>query len=580
MGAGGQGPKSGGLEQSEREVSSRDHWIACGIFLVTLSVYVLSSPGRIDIIDAQYRYEVAQNLLRYGRPYVTDPALSSPTFRVLGADGSFYSNFGFAGTGFSLPLVWLGNLFDAGKGETTRFLFSLTSCIFGALCALVLYFFYRELRVSRQSAVLWTAVSSFATLLWPLSASSFENIERAFLAFLAVYLGYRSAKQRSRPLASVAGISAGLLLLYRWYMGFMIPLLALSVLSPPATSKDSSQPGQLRRLWTPSPLLTKAIHLLDNIFNDLWTAMVRGEAASENRRRVVAFLEGATIGLVGMVAYNLQRFNSLFHSGQTIIIPVVVANPLVGFLTLFVSPGKSVFLYSPPLILGFLSIGYLWRRERWLTYAILGATLIWVALMCGTFSTGGDWCWGPRYFVNVMPLWALPFPFLRPGKILRRLAIAIVGLGLVVQLMAVSMDFQRFFFERRLSIFFFVQDPGYYFKHSALLARPSEILSLREGIPPTAHRFSPTPYPDLLTYCFFGLPTNTLYMADQWVREFKVFYLPRPWPFWLRDIEPSRRPINLTAWLLGCLAVLMLGSVFILRGLRPAEPRAAPESTL
>ena len=578
MGAGGQRPQLGGLEQRAGDFSSRDYWIACGIFLVTLSVYVLTSPGRIDIIDAQYRYEVAQNLLRYGRPYVTDPALSSPTFRVLGPDGSFYSNFGFAGTGFSLPLVWLGNLCDAGKGETTRFLFSLTSCIFGALCALVLYFFYRELRVSRQSAVLWTAVSSFATLLWPLSASSFENVERGFLAFLAVYLGYRSAKQRSKALALAGGMSAGLLLLYRWYMGFMLPLLALSVLSPPAATKDPSLAGQLRRPWTPSPLLTKAIQLLDNIFDDLWTAMVRGEAASENRRRVVAFLEGTTIGLVGMVAYNLERFNSLFHSGQTIIIPVVVANPLVGFLTLFVSPGKSVFLYSPPLILGFLGIGYLWRRERWLTYAILGATLIWVALMCGTFSTGGDWCWGPRYFVNVMPLWALPFPFLRPGKFLRRLAIAIVGLGLVVQLMAVSMDFQRFFFERRLSIFFFVQDTWYYFKHSALLARPSEILSLKEGVPSTASRFSPTPYPGLLTYCVFGPPGNTLYMADRWVRGFEVFFLPRPWPFWLRDIEPSRRPINLSAWLLGCLALFMLGAAFIVWGVHHPQSRAAPVS--
>ncbi len=580
MEVGGQGLRSGGLEQSEREVSSGDSWIAFGILLVSLSVYVLTSPGRIDIIDAQYRFDVAQNLLRYGRPYLTDPALIDPAYRVLGSDGSFYSNYGFAGSGFGLPLVWLGQLFDTGKGETTRFFFSLTTCVFGALCALVLYLFYRDLQVSRLSAAFWTAASSFATLLWPLSASSFENVQRGFLAFLAVFLGYRSAKRRSKPLAVAGGLAAGLLLMFRWYMVFLLPLLALSVLPSPATQADSLpsvQPGKQENL---PPFVMKATQLVYGVYRDVLIAVVRGETASENRRRYVAFLEGTTIGLAGMAAFNLERFNSLFHSGQTIVVRALVSNPLDGFLTLFVSPGKSIFLYSPPIILGFLGIGHLWRRERWLAYAIISTTLAWVSLMCGTFDTGGDWCWGPRYFINVLPLWALPFPFLRPGKFLRWLAIAVVGLGLVVQLMAVSVDFQRFFYERRLSAFFFVRDPSFYFNHSALLARPSEILSLKDGVPPTACRFSPTPYPDSLTYCIFGPPGNTLYMADRWVRGFKVFYLPRPWPFWLRRIEPSRQPINFTRWFLGCLALLILGSALILRGLRPAQSRAAPERAL
>ncbi len=580
MEVGGQGLRSSGLEQGEREVSSRDYWIACGIFLAALSVYVLTSPGRIDDIDAQYRFDVAQNLVRYGYPYLTDPALTNPDYRVLGSDGSFYCNYGFAGSGFGVPLVWLGRLYDAGNGETTRFFFSLTTCIFGALCAAVLYLFYRELQVSRRSALFWTAVSSFATLLWPLSASNFENTERGFLALFAVFLGYRSAKQGSRRLALAGGLTAGLLLMYRWYMGVLIPLLAFSVFSSPAGQADSPQPGLSGKQQNLSSFIRKAVLYLHNIYIYVLSILRPGLVAWENRRRYAVFLIGNMIGLSGMVAYNLLRFNSPFHSGQNISIPAMVSNPLAGFLTLFVSPGKSIILYSPPIILGFLGIGYLWRRERWLTFAIIGTTLAWVPLICANPSPGGDWCWGPRYFVNVLPLWALPFPFLRPRNFIRRLAVAVVGLGLVVQSMAVSMDFQRFFFERRLPVYFYAQDPWYYFKHSALLARPSEILSLREGIPPTAHRFSPAPYPDLLTYCFFGPAWNTLRTADQWVRGFKVFYLPQPWPFWLRQIDPSRRPINLTRWLLGCLALLMLGSAFILRGLRPTPSRAAPDNSI
>src|SRR5271157_3599776 len=53
--------------------TSSNKWIASGIFLLVLAIYVLSSPGRIDIIDGQARYDVAYNWLLEGRPVLRDP---------------------------------------------------------------------------------------------------------------------------------------------------------------------------------------------------------------------------------------------------------------------------------------------------------------------------------------------------------------------------------------------------------------------------------------------------------------------------------------------------------------------------
>jgi hypothetical protein len=172
--------------------------------------------------------------------------------------------------------------------------------------------------------------------------------------------------------------------------------------------------------------------------------------------------------------------------------------------------------------------------------------------------------------VVLLPLWALTFPFveLKPA-IQRKAVVALVGLGLMVQVLALSVENQRFFFGRGLEDTFYFIDPWFYFKDSALFARVGEAMSLRNGPPPTAYFFNSSPVHNWSTYAIFG---PNLYMsrklAPEWMRQFKIYYLPRPWPLWMASIQPQQRPINMEPWLWTLMMVSLAGTVCIANGLR------------
>jgi hypothetical protein len=192
-------------------------------------------------------------------------------------------------------------------------------------------------------------------------------------------------------------------------------------------------------------------------------------------------------------------------------------------------------------------------------------------LSCICF-VGGDWCWGPRYLAVLVPLWALAFPFVSLNRVRRELVVAIVGAGLLVQVMALSVENQRFFFEKGFNDYFWAEDSWVYFKCSALFARVGEAVSLSEGVPPTARLFNSIPIPEWSTYTILGPPRDVpRYLAPSWIRNYKIYFVPRPWPLWMSYLPPRLRPVNLDAWLVGLLSFATLGAALIYRGFQKRE---------
>jgi hypothetical protein len=93
-----------------------------------------------------------------------------------------------------------------------------------------------------------------------------------------------------------------------------------------------------------------------------------------------------------------------------------------------------------------------------------------------------------------------------------------------------------------------------------LVARPFEVArSLRNGLPREAVRFSPSPAP--ITYCLYN--PDDYRLGRRWMRQYQVFYLPRPWWGWIGRISASERPIE-PAWPAGaCALLLALGSTLL-----------------
>jgi hypothetical protein len=559
-------------EDSNTDPQNSKWWLAGGLFLFVLATYFLTNPGRIDVIDGQIRFDVAYNWLTVGRPLVRDPWVG-PIMGVPGRDGAVYSFYGAPASVLSMPLVWLGLHFNPHDIQSSQFLFSLTSSIIGALIAPVLFLFYLELGIAVRKAFLWTLVSSFATMVWPASCTTFDNAQHAFFGLIAAYLGFLSARRDSRKIALMGGLMAGILILYQEYFLLIIPALAVSTVNwNSVREKVLSKQSHIVAEGGLAGLISGIAREIRFPFATVGAAFRSPGEARSSCLRCLWFLVGVTVAVLVSFRYNNLRFGSWFDSGKIRNFShrhPVWGNPIAGLPTLIISPGKSLFLYSPTLVLGLLGIRSLWRRRPEAALIILNASVALVLFMSCYAGLGGDWCWGPRYLTILLPLWALAFPFIPMEKVRQDLVVAIIGVSLLVQVTALSVETQRFFFERGFHDYFWAEDPWVYFKHSALFARVGETLSLSDAPPHTAYLFNSAPVTDWYTYTILGPPSQwPRYLSPVWMRTFKIYYLPRPWPLWMLWVRPALRPINLEAWLWGLSSMALAAVGLIYRGFR------------
>jgi hypothetical protein len=74
---------------------------------------------------------------------------------------------------------------------------------------------------------------------------------------------------------------------------------------------------------------------------------------------------------------------------------------------LIVSPGKSLFIFSPPLVLAALLSARFIQRNSWYG-ALLAVFVIPQILFHAYFRTWADETWGPRRLMNLVPVLVLP----------------------------------------------------------------------------------------------------------------------------------------------------------------------------
>jgi hypothetical protein len=503
---------------------------ALGIALFVAAVYIASAPGRIDIIDGQYRFEVARNMVEDYSIQLRDMYLGNAIDGVLGA----YSPYGVSGSLTGVPLIVLADLVGPASMDRRMFFFSFTSGVLGALTAGVLFFFLTELSVAPRPALAWTLVASFATLAFPVATSTFDQTQHGFFILCACLGAYMSARHDSNGWAVVAGAALAFLVNFQITYVILIPTLAVAALAAPSAS------------------------------------------AAERRRgfeRAALVVFGGAAGVLIWAGINKFRFDT-FVGGVEMNVrhPPARGNPLIGLPALLVSPGKSLFLYSPPTIAALIGLRGLFKREPRLVQAVAATCLVHLAMVSSLTFYGGDWCWGPRYFVSVLPLIALGFGFLDlTRRSMRVLLPTLVTLGLVVQALALTVDHHRFFYGNSLPTFFWYQQPGYYFSHSALFERPAEVAeSLRVGVPREAVEFRPGPYPEFLSYAVFGGWGHPGLAPPAWMRYYQVFWLPRPWPLWLPRVSGAK-PVSTSRALL-TVSVMALAGLLCMSIVRGGAP--------
>lgn len=339
--------------------------IQVGVFGFFLFVYLLSSSRAVPWSDGKLIWSVAEAIVE--RHEVSIPE------GYPGREGRMYNVHPLIPSLVHVPGAYLAKwVKDHRRKPATHTLMKafgshLGPSATGALTCLVLFRFLAWLRLRPVVVSLGTLAFGLGTIVW-------------------VYARYPYSE-----ICQVAG-----------FTGFFAALLRTAI-------EPSRKHGVWAGVWAGVLINTKLIYALSLPGALLWIAW----RMRDQRRPLVEVLVASAVGLLPgalmAVIYNQVRWGSGTNVGYAVgaaTAPTIFGERLyVGLWGLLLSPSKSLFLYSPALLIGLMALlalrdpqRRLWR-DVWLALAVTAAPIVYVTAKLPFWS--GDLAWGPRYMVFV-----------------------------------------------------------------------------------------------------------------------------------------------------------------------------------
>ncbi|MBI1389247.1 MAG: hypothetical protein GC154_12445 [bacterium] len=235
------------------------------------------------------------------------------------------------------------------------------------------------------------------TLAFNYARYDYNKTMAGFLLFAAFYYFTRYTLAPSGRLALVSGVFTGLLIALRAELGAAAPIFALGIFF---IATKSARGLKDAAYYCAPAACAAAFFLLYNRF--YWSGGVSG-------------------GYEGSFA----------------------ANPLPALLGFIGSPGKSLFLFNPALLLLPLCVRAFMQRNGAVAGTWAAASLAAFALYAFWGNWWGGWGYGPRHLVPLIPLLCLPLAdaIERRERALDAALIALGAAGLAVQALGALFDF-------------------------------------------------------------------------------------------------------------------------------------------
>lgn len=398
----------------------------CGFYLLTMSGHTYSP-------DEETMLAVTRGLIERGDVAVVVEDGAPVAALRPGRDGGRYSPYGVLPSLLAVPLHLLGSLVAPAGPPTdyaTRFAVTALNAPLTAATAALLAWWALRLGATRAWATALALLYGLATLAWPYARTFFSEPLAALLILAAAE---RADAARRFPAGAPArlwalflsGLAIGLVLPTRIAAGVALPVIALYVL----WLAWNAEVG-------PAPVTAPAI-----------------EASGRRRagyalRAMVIWVSGLLPGLALLVWYNLARFGTPIASGYASEGSLFTTPLLEGLYGLLLSPGKSVFLYAPALLLALPGGLALWRRGTRATVVLVSGLFLSHLVL---YARWGEWhgggVWGPRFLLPVVaPLLVLAAGLGRGGAARWRLAaVTLLGLaGLAGNLGGVLFNFSTY----------------------------------------------------------------------------------------------------------------------------------------
>ncbi|MFO7566503.1 MAG: hypothetical protein R6X02_27925 [Enhygromyxa sp.] len=375
-------------------------WLA--LLVLCSALFCCTAPGRIGYPDDEIVFQTTQSLVERGSFEVqgiakrTGEREDRPTGSFGWAPGRDGRRYGFFGQGLSIVAVPIYLIADATvdrvperwryairsdlftfhqrshEADWLRLLVSLTNSLITPLGALLLGLWLRELGHGPRASVLTALCYALGTTAWPY-AGTFLSEPLSVLVLLGAALEITRWHHDARPrhlwiAATLAGLSVHV---------HLLNLLALPCLLGYALGPALAREG-----------LGGALRQLD--------------------RR--AWIGAALLCALGLALLGLSqwwRFGSPFETGRYDHYGRWVW-PWRGVFTMLVAPGRSLLIYSPPLLLGLAAWPALRRRDPNTAVFVLALALTRLLFVACRSDWHGGWAIGPRYLVPTIPFLLVP----------------------------------------------------------------------------------------------------------------------------------------------------------------------------
>ncbi|KIG18959.1 hypothetical protein DB30_06570 [Enhygromyxa salina] len=376
-------------------VSPARAWVA--LLLLCSCLFMCTAPGRITYPDDEIVFQTTQSLVEDhdltipGIPKRSGERADRPNGTFGWGSGRDGQRYGFFGHGTSLvaaplyalaratlddiPKLWRyaqrSDLYTFHKrgheADWLRAVVSLTNCFVTPLAAILLGLWLQSLGHGAKTSLLTALIYALGTTAWPYAGTLLSEPLSAVMllgAALGISRFHRSgARSQLWIAASVAGLS--------------VHVHVLNCLAIPCLLGYALGPAKVRSLVRAS-----------------W------------RTWAIALGLG-TVGVVLLGATQWWRFGSPFETGRFDHYGHWVW-PFRGLLTMLIAPGRSLFWYSPPLILAALAWPAMRRRDAVVAYFVLALVLTRLVFVACRSDWHGGWAIGPRYLLPCVPFLLVP----------------------------------------------------------------------------------------------------------------------------------------------------------------------------
>ena len=381
--------------------------------VVLIVLYLLTAAGRLTSLDGIAMYRTAHQLVVAGQVAVL-PSPEAPA----GRDGRHYAKYGLGQSLVELPLVLLGHtlatLTNQPDDRLTQFWASLTNTFVSVGIVLVWWRYARDLGYGRPVATAGAVTLAGASLLWPYARTDFSEPLLALALLSAAWCLHRwhRAPRLSWAWALAAGACGGFAFITKPTAAILCPAFALYA------------------LWL------------------LWSSG-RSPVGRGQVRSLATSLGPLAVAGGFVLAFNYYRFGSVLDLGYG-------DEPVVGFTTplltgvalLLASSGKGLLWFCPAVVAGLWG----WRAfaRAHPPQAVLAVLLFasQLAFFGRWWAWHGDWSWGPRYLVAMVPflMWGwLPIwqqVLCKPRSYLAVLVVVVgMATGVGVNALGILIDF-------------------------------------------------------------------------------------------------------------------------------------------